>query len=223
MEAVRIGDWCTLYHADATDILDTLREHEPDAVIMDPPYGLKLTGLGESANKPHSKLKRPRFRGDDEAANIGVWMDFPQVLLWGADHLRGQLPAGGRFLAWDKLAGLQPWDSFSDVEFAWHSRKGASRGISQRWKGLIGLGVDGEDKTREHPTQKPIRVMQWCIRECRLEPGATILDPYMGSGTTAIAAFGMDMRFVGVEIERRWFDAACERITRQCDAGLFGA
>ena len=77
---------------------------------------------------------------------------------------------------------------------------------------------------RHHPMQKPIRVMEWCIEQCRLEPGALILDPYMGSGTTAIAAFKRKMKFVGCEIDRRWFDVAVERISRQTgDGPLFDA
>lgn len=67
--------------------------------------------------------------------------------------------------------------------------------------------------------QKPIRVMEWCIEQCRLDHGSTILDPYMGSGTTAIAAFKSGMQFVGVEIERRWFNVAVERIKRQTGDG----
>ena len=164
-----------------------------------------------------------KILGDAEGADIRPWIDFaPDVVLWGADHLRRFLPAGGRFLAWDKLAGMQPWDSFSDVEFGWHSRPGKATVISHRWKGIV---VDhtreAGDGVRVHPTQKPIRVMQWAITQCSLRAGATILDPYMGSGTTGIAAFGMDMKFVGVEIDERWFNAACERIAKQCDEGLF--
>ena len=71
------------------------------------------------------------------------------------------------------------------------------------------------------PLRSPSASCSGASASAALSPGATILDPYMGSGTTGIAAFGMDMRFVGVEIERRWFDAAVDRITRQCDAGLF--
>ena len=125
-------------------------------------------------------------------------------------------------LAWDKLAGRQPWDSFADVEFAWHSRPGKATVISHLWKGIVQSKVGGETPhcRREHPTMKPIRVMQWCIGECRLAPGATILDPYMGSGTTGIAAFFADLKFVGVEIERRWFDAAVEAHHRAVRRGV---
>ena len=74
-------------------------------------------------------------------------------------------------------------DSFSDIEFAWHSPKGKATRIRYMWKGLCCEKDAADDYGfRHHPMMKPVRVMQWCIRECRLEPGATILDPYMGSG-----------------------------------------
>ena len=225
----------TLYHADATEILDVLREHEPAAVIMDPPYWAAAAQCGTRFNngarldRPRKQRLRenaviPRFTATPREWTLTPWIGFASdVILWGADHMRAQLPAGGRFIGWDKLAGMQPWDYFSDIEFAWHSRKGKATIISHKWKGLVASKYGEADSLgiRHHPMQKPIRVMQWCIRECRLEPGATILDPYMGSGTTGIAAFGMDMKFVGVEIERRWFDAAVARITERCDEGLF--
>ena len=222
-ERIDIGDWCTLYHADATDILDVLREHEPAAVIMDPPYGIGYAHVG--GRNVVAKFAGVAVAGDETGATLDSWFSLAeQCLLWGADHLREQLPAGGRFVAWDKLEGRESFDDFSDIEFGWHSRRGRGTFVSHRWKGFD-RGRDLEEPLvpSRHPMQKPIRVMQWCIRECRLEPGATILDPYMGSGTTGIAAFGMDMKFVGVEIERRWFDAAVERIIDRCDEGLFAS
>ena len=243
MKPVIIDGWCTLYHADNAEIVDVLRGHEPDAVITDPPYGLGLKNVGLNSSQKsrpvvdyRTGVKRewenshafargyPSIAGDDVGATLAAWLEFPQVLVWGADHLRSQLPTNGRFLAWDKLAGLESWDSFSDVEFAWHSRFGKAGIISHRSKGVVSVKAGEENGKRYHPMQKPIRVMEWCIEQCRLERGATILDPYMGSGTTAIAAFKRGMQFVGVEIDRRWFDVAVERIKRQTgDGPLFEA
>ena len=230
-EPTRIGDWCTLYRADSTEILDALKALGPDAVITDPPYGIGIKGAGRGrgssgqADTASAMLRgSPPIVGDDTGVDISRWIGFaPDVLLWGADHLRAQLPSGGGFLAWDKLAGLQPWDSYCDVEFAWRSKAAAARVFSMRWKG-IACDKRGElNGVRHHPMMKPTRVMQWCIEQCRLEPDSLILDPYMGSGTTAIAAFRAGMRFVGVEIERRWFDVAVERIKARCSGPLFDA
>ena len=232
---VRIGDWCTLYHADSAEIIDELRALNPDAVIMDPPYGIGLHKAGFGAGEGRVGIRKDgssmglirfaaahggdRIVGDDGSVSLQPWFEFPVVLLWGADHLRRQLPDGGRFIAWDKIGQREAYDDFSDVEFGWHSRKGKATKIFHRWKGIIRDKSGGDTAPRVHPTQKPIRVMEWCIEQCRLEPGALILDPYMGSGTTAIAAFKKRMKFIGVEIDRRWFDVAVERIKRQTSDG----
>ena len=175
-----------------------------------------------SARVTHQRYegRHADHRGRRYCIDVRDWSWSPQVLTWGADHLRDRLPCGGRFLAWDKTGGFNIKDTFSDVEFAWHSEGRSTRRIVSLWKGVRtdGRGGDGNGQ-RHHPMQKPIRVMEWCIEQCRLEPGALILDPYMGSGTTAIAAFKRKMKFVGVEIDRRWFDVAVERINRQTGDG----
>ena len=235
IERVKIGDWCTLIHADSVEIVDELRALKPDAVIMDPPYGIGLqrAGFGDAGGRTvrtrggkvttgfanYAKHGGPAIHGDKEGALLEPWLDFPQMMFWGADHLRSQIPPGGRFVCWDKLGERDAYDDYSDVEFGWHSRKGKATKIYHLWKGICRNRTGGDNATRVHPMQKPIRVMEWCVEQCRLEPGALILDPYMGSGTTAIAAFKRKMKFVGVEIDRRWFDVAVERINRQTGDG----
>ena len=225
-----IGDWCRLYRADATDILDVLRAHRPDAVVTDPPYGIGLSNAGYG-RRPRSKYaprieveeRRGDYRihGDEAGADLSPWLDFaPQVVLWGADHLRAQLPEGGRFCAWMKVPPERDsgWDSYSDVEFAWHSQAGAARIVAWPWKGIACRAGPGDDNgLRVHPMQKPVAVMARSIEWCGLAPGSLVLDPYLGSGTTAIAAYMTRTRFVGVEIEERWYQAAIDRIERHCN------
>ena len=222
-----IGDWCTLIHADCHAAIDELRAMTPDAMVTDPPYGLGLPGTAGYEREPITSVQERRgaapIVGDrDRSVDIRPLMQVaPQSVVWGADHLRAQLPSGGRFIAWDKLDGMAPWDSFSDVEFAWHSRAGKATIIRWMWKGLACSKVGEDNGFRHHPMQKPLHVMQESIAACRLEPGSLVCDPFMGAGSTAIAAFGLGMRFVGVEIERRWFDCAVERIRERCAAPLF--
>lgn len=210
MEEVTIGS-ARLIQADCRDVLPTLPRDL--AVLSDPPYG--------PSNRPTAIAHWPtadrhsgvRIAGDDRPFDPAHLLGFAEILIWGADHYRTRLPEEGRMLGWDKLAGNLSWDSFSDIEFAWHSVRGASRVFSWLWKGVCcrrtGEGEGGVVR-RYIPTQKPIALMRWCIGQIK-NTGA-ILDPYMGSGTTGVACAQLGRRFIGIEIEPRWFDIACRRI-----------
>src|SRR5579871_6614084 len=189
-----------------------------DCIISDPPYGIDYargsarTGIHAGANP--NKQAGIKIVGDDRPFDPAPWCDHPNVILWGADHCYPRLPDCGRFLAWNKLGAMEPWDSFADVEFAWHSGEGAARVFNMLWKGVACDKRGEANGLREHPTQKPVRLMRWCIEEADRVAGRvhTILDPYMGSGTTGVAAVMMGRAFVGMEIEERYFDIARRRI-----------
>jgi site-specific DNA-methyltransferase (adenine-specific) len=205
-----IGD-ARLILGDCRDILPTLGK--VDAVVTDPPYGIGFS-KGESGKRvTGSRLTASRWTdpivGDDEPFDPALLLSFPEVIAWGADHYRTRLPESGRFLAWDKKAGWEFEDTFSDVEFAWHSEGGASKIIDYLWKGVRQDGEKGLPKY--HIMQKPIAVMLWCIRQLRGD-ARTILDPFMGSGTTGVACAKLGRRFIGVEIEEAYFNIACRRI-----------
>lgn len=190
---------CDLYLGDCREILPTLGK--VDAVVTDPPYGIGhvkgSSGRAVAGTSLPARRNIERIVGDDAPFDPSQLLGFPQVISWGADHYASKLPHG-RWLAWDKISGASLVDSFSDVEFAWHSQPGAARIISYLWKGVLQDGEKGAP--RYHPTQKPIAVMEWCIRQLA-GPVETILDPFMGSGTTGVAAVKLGRRFIGIEIE----------------------
>lgn len=209
----RIGN-ATLYLGDSLTLIEVLPR---GAIVTDPPYGIGYAHSGfhdGSIGNTRAANKRgaPPVIGDDKPFDPAPWLAFPHVMMWGADHYYTRLPDYGRWLAWNKLGDMKPWDSFADVEFAWHSKEGASRIFNMKWKGLACDKVGEEGGLRYHTTQKPIRLMRWCIDQCKLPQDTVIVDPYMGSGTTGIAAAFAGHPFVGVEIEPRYFDIACERI-----------
>ena len=206
----------TLYLGDCLEILPTLEPASVDAVVTDPPYGIAYKkGAGGSVSGYKSRKVDQRnceaIIGDDKPFDPGPWLTFPIVFLWGADHFSQRLPHG-RFVAWDKLDGKESWDSFSDVEFAWHNKRGAARIIRYVWKGMC--QGNGEDKgtTRDHPTQKPVKVMRWSIEQAGVVDGGLVLDPYMGSGTTGVACVRIGRRFIGIELEPKYFAIAKRRI-----------
>ena len=213
----RIG-LATLYLGDCREIAPTLTR--PAAVISDPPYGQKLNTAVVKNSVRGGVIKGksniyPKMVGDDapfDPAELCSMAD--NVLLWGAHKFHARLPDCGRWLFWDKRVDVLPeWDQGCG-EMAWHSKPGAVRVCRLMWGGLVmAAGSKGEEPTeRCHPSQKPVGLMRWCIDQAKVPAGGTILDPYMGSGSTGVAAVQMRHPFVGIEIEPRYFDVACRRI-----------
>jgi site-specific DNA-methyltransferase (adenine-specific) len=203
-----IGD-CELYLGDCRKVLSLVPQSA--AIISDVPYGIAHQGGGGAAvagTRSPARRFRERIVGDDEPFDPAHLLEFDQQILWGADHFRARLPETGRFLAWDKLAHSTLADTFSDVEFAWHSWPGAARRFVYLWKGVQQAGEKGSQ--RYHPSQKPVALMSWCIKQAGLP--AVVCDPYMGSGSTALAAAQHGCRFIGMEIHPGYFEVACKRL-----------
>lgn len=202
-----LADGVTLYLGDCREIAPTLSG--VDATVSDPPYGINYE-RGAGGKGKHTKRNDAPIAGDAEPFDPAPWIERP-CILWGANHYAARLPHG-RWLAWNKLGALEPWDDFSDVEFAWQNTRAADRIFSLMWKGIVqGEQIGGGQ--RWHPTQKPVALMAWCIGF--LPEARTILDPFMGSGTTGVAAVQSGRGFVGIEIEPHYFDIACKRIAKE--------
>jgi site-specific DNA-methyltransferase (adenine-specific)/modification methylase len=204
MKVECLGDGIMLYLADCLEVLPALGR--VDALITDPPYGIRHI-KGSSGRGKHNRRNSVPVIGDDVLFDPAPWLGFTDVILWGADHFAQRLPRG-RWLIWDKLDGVESFDSFSDFEVAWFNKVGASRMYRHLWKGIC--QASGKDEGRHHPTQKPIALMEWCIRFT----SGIVLDPFMGSGTTGVACTRLGRRFIGIEIEPSYFEIACRRIDK---------
>lgn len=203
----------TLYLGDCLSIAPELQG--VDAVISDPPYGIGHY-KGNTGKGKHTRRNAETINGDNQPFDPAVWLEYENVLLWGADHYAQRLPRG-RWLVWDKLNGLPAFDSFSDIEVAWHNRPGAARIYHYMWKGICQQG--DKEGGRVHPTQKPVPLMAWCMEQAGVTIGATVLDPYMGSGTTGIACLRTGRNFVGIEKDPKHFANALARIEREVNQG----
>lgn len=203
----------TLYLGDCLEIAPTLEG--VDAIISDPPYGIAHV-KGTGGKGKHTRRNIKAIEGDDKPFDPSPWLAYENVLIWGADHYAQRLPRG-RWLVWDKLEGLESFDSFSDVEVAWHNRKGAARIFRYMWKGICQKG--DKEGGRIHPTQKPVPLMAWCMDQAKVPAGATVLDPYMGSGSTIIAAIRTGRKAIGIEKDPEHFAKAVERIQRELNQG----
>ena len=199
-----IGD-ATLYLGDCREILPTLPR--VDAVVTDPPYGIGFVHSGKGGCLARStQFGGVAIAGDDKPFDPTPWLDFPEVILWGGNHFASRLPDASCWLTWDKRDGVCSNDQ-ADGEHAWTNLKGPARIKRHLWNGMLKQSERGE--VRSHPTQKPVAVMQWALEMTR---GRTILDPFMGSGTTGVACMKLGRKFIGIEIEPKYFDIACKRI-----------
>lgn len=200
-EKVVIGN-ATLYHGDSLEILPTLPK--VDAVVTDPPYGLgKILDRTPSDNTRWSKhfgIGAPTW--DKSTCDAAVAMAAtcaPLAIIWGGQFY--DLPVGRCWLAWNKI--IRNWSS-SEFEIAWTNLDKPNRAFDYSHGQLATEGK------HYHPTQKPAPLMAWCLSH--VPEAQTILDPFMGSGTTGVACMNLGRKFIGIEIERKYFDIACERI-----------
>jgi site-specific DNA-methyltransferase (adenine-specific) len=205
----------TLYLGDCLEILPTLPK--VDAVVTDPPYGIGWvhSGIGylKSGKVLGTKHGGEKVTGDDKPFDPSPFLDKAKNLLfWGANNFANSLPPSTGWIVWDK--GIAPGLSFSDFEMAWSNQSVKAVMWRQQW---CGFNREGERSAREHPTQKPVGVMTKCIN--RFPKAQTILDPFMGSGTTGVACANLGRKFIGIEIEEKYFDIACERIAAAYSQG----
>ena len=200
MKVQQIG-LATLYLADCMEVLPTLPK--VDAVITDPPYGIGIAA--NPVRQAHKKLDW------DESAPTSTVLDAcvsagEVAILWGGNYFG--LPPQQCFFVWDKV---QPQDfSLAMCEYAWTNKKGPAKLHRQSVLSY----------RKEHPTQKPVELMRFCIDQAGNPE--TILDPFMGSGTTGVAAVQMGRKFIGIEREPSYFEIACRRIEQaQAQADMF--
>ncbi len=187
-----IGD-CTLYLGDCLEILPTLGK--VDAVVTDPPYGIGDRMQGGTWG---AATKYADFRGWDVAPTAETFSLLlgisRQAVIWGGNYFG--LPRSRCWLAWDKQNAVP---TMADVELAWTNLERPAKRLS------CPVGVHAWS----HPTEKPLRLIEWSVGHT----AGDVLDPFMGSGTTGVACVNLGRKFIGIEIEPRYFDIACKRIS----------
>lgn len=221
MKVEHIGD-ATLYLGDCREILPTLEG--VDCVVTDPPYGIahpcnygsrgrgNLAGKRQQGGKPvwisPSSIDYPDVHGDGEPFDPAPLLDIGKArILFGANHYADKLPPSDGWMVWDKQ---RPDDlDQSTCELAWTDCIKGVRRFSHLWNGMMKAS---ERQENYHPTQKPVALMEWVISH-KWVPSGRVLDPYMGSGPVGIACANLGRPFIGIEIEPRYFDIACERIS----------
>ena len=190
----------TLYLGDCRDVLPTIGA--VDAVVTDPPYGLgDWNNRGSNAGGPFDSDVTQQWDAAPDSETMALVLGAGKYqIIWGANYLLDHLGRTKQMLVWNK--GIRKMH-FNDCELAWCNQwKEASRVFDYH---PASMGA------KEHPTQKPLALMRWCIGHLPAT-AETILDPFLGSGTTGVAAVQMGRKFIGIEREPKYFDIACKRI-----------
>lgn len=202
----------TVYCADALAILSLLKGRV-EAVVSDPPYGIGFS-YGTSGNESIGFLKKHKVNANAVIQNDNVAFDPRPIIaafisarrpdqvpvaLMGADNYAHLLPVGAWY-TWDKSCGMGSANSFTDSEMVWSNRRNPRRIFRLFWSGGM-KGGEAHNTPRLHLSQKPVELMHWIIETIRVGIGKVILDPYMGSGSTGVAALRSGRRFIGIEID----------------------
>ena len=216
---VTIGD-CRLILGDCLEIMPLLGK--VDAVVTDPPYGIGADKGFEGFGGFGKPIARKQYAGgwDDDRPSADVFQAILKhsrhAVIFGGNYFTDILPVGRHWFVWDKKNTMP---TFSDCELAWTNipRKSVKL-LTYEYNGLI-----GKREKRQHPTQKPVEVMAWCIQKLPKETTA-ICDPFMGSGTTLVACAKLGRKGIGIELDPDYFEIACQRVREAyAQPGLFVA
>lgn len=199
------ADGITIYHGDCREILPAVRFM---ALVTDPPYGLgdRMTG-GPKWSKLWAREDRPGLSApliwDAEPPVIipALASHAPSAIIWGGNYF--SLPPSRGWLVWDKI--VRRFTS-GHCELAWTSLDQPVRAFNYAHAELATEG-------KYHPTQKPLPLMEWCLGF--IQPDHVVCDPFMGSGTTLVAAKNLGRRAIGIELEEKYCEIAAKRLSQQ--------
>lgn len=209
IEPLILGD-CTLYLGDCLEVMKSIPDKSIDAVITDPPYGINadkgVGGFGCSKTDKH-------YIGDwDSQIPNKEYFDWmikisKIAIISGGQYFTKLLEPNGHWIIWDKIGEIKFQNPFGDCEMMWTNvnKKSVKKYI------CIQQGFVAKEKDRFHPTQKPTELIRSILLDYTKE-NDTILDPFMGSGTTGVACIQTGRKFIGCEIEPTYYDIAVKRI-----------
>ena len=208
---------------DCLEVMKDIPDKSVDLVLTDPPYGIGAYKDGTMGGGVLTKQSRFEATKWDFAIPTKEYFDeilrvSKNQIVFGGNYFIEHLYNSPCWIVWDKDNGD---NNFADCELAWTSFKTAVRKYKYKWQGMLQENMK-QKEFKYHPTQKPIGLFEW-ILDNYSDPNSIILDPFLGSGTTAIAAHNTGRKFIGIEKEQRYVEIAKKRLEQaQAQQSLFG-
>jgi DNA modification methylase len=189
------------------DVERLMNGDKADMVFTDPPYGVDVVG-GDKAVGGGKIVKSNRYErviGDmnpdvaRDACSLLVNLNIKPMVIWGANNFAHALPESSAWLYWQK----NQTGDFADGELAWTNAKGQIKRFEHTWAGLIKASEHGEKRC--HPTQKPVALAEWCFEKYGADK-KSVIDLFLGSGSTLIACEKTNRKCYGMEIDEHYWN-----------------
>jgi site-specific DNA-methyltransferase (adenine-specific) len=200
---------------DSTDsdaVAKLMDGQKADMVFTDPPYGINIGN--QSQGKGGGVAKKIDYGVNEwdkqipyNAINLSLSI-CDNVILWGANYYSDKLPPSSCWIVWDKDNGDT---DFADCELAWTSYKKSVKKFKWKWMGMLQEDMKNKEK-RVHPTQKPVALAEWAFNE--FQAGKNILDFFLGSGSTMVAAHQLKRKCYGLELEPKYCQVIIDRMKK---------
>jgi site-specific DNA-methyltransferase (adenine-specific) len=198
--------------ANSEEVLRDLPTGFCDLVLTDPPYGIgEAAGKNDSRDKLASVTRFTHYDWDKCPPSAEVFSSIKRIgkhqIVWGGNYFAEALGNSSCWLVWDKDNGAS---DFADCELAWTNFPSAVRRFLWRWAGMLQQQMGSAKEKRYHPTQKPVPLFVWCLLNYS-KPGDLVIDPFCGSGTTALACHKTGRRFICIDREPEYIETAKQR------------
>ena len=205
-----------LHQGDCLDIMSTFKDKEFDLCLTDPPYGIiqdleSYQDWGVAKQLDYEKVEWDETPLSSEQLQEIIRVSENQII-FGGNHFHTILPQSRGWYIWDKRVGI-PSNNFSDAELIWSSFNRQVRTFHHKWVGFIRDSEKGRE--RVHPTQKPVKLMEWLLDS--VKDIKTVVDPFIGSGTTMFACQNRRLDCTGIEISPHY----CDIVEKRCFTRTF--
>ena len=222
IEKVKVKPYCqtdrgVLFCADCFEILPLLKKESVDLVLTDPPYGIRRDRGFEGFGGFGKPIARRQYDNTWDLGRpskiyfIEILRTSKNAIIFGGNFFADILPQGNHWIVWDKLNTMP---SFGDCELLWTNiKRNSVKKIVYEYNGLL-----GKEQQRWHPTQKPVALIQKLLKTYSPKDDL-VLDPFLGSGTVAVACERLGRRWIGIEISEDFCEIAKKRILKEANQG----